>query len=55
VVVLPEGHQKAPKAQASKAQPQTAKSSEPAPQAEPFKFEFDPAKFMEKEKPAKSK
>jgi hypothetical protein len=53
VVVLPEGRQKAPKAEASKAQPQKAKGSEPAAKPEPFRFEFDPAKFMEEEKPAK--
>ena len=33
--------------------PQAATINKPAPQPEPFKFEFDPGKFTEKEKPRK--
>lgn len=33
--------------------PQQAETSKPPPQSEPFKFEFDPGKFAEKEKPRK--
>ena len=33
--------------------PQAAKASKPLPQSEPFKFEFDPAKFGGKEKVGK--
>ena len=38
---------------AKEAAPQAATIKKPAPQPEPFKFEFDPAKSVEKEKPRK--
>ena len=38
---------------ASEPAPQQAKANKPAPQPKPFKFEFDPGKFAEKEKPRK--
>jgi hypothetical protein len=53
VVVL--GEEKTRSLSRSPAPTQILKASEPAPKAEPFKFEFDPAKFVEKEKPVKSK
>jgi hypothetical protein len=52
LVVLPEGNEKAPQFERSKGlSSKPAKTNEPAPQPEPFKFEFDPAKFVEKQKP----
>jgi hypothetical protein len=60
VVVLAEGSgisgQGKGSSQAEKvkeAAPQAATIKKPAPQPEPFKFEFDPAKSVEKEKPRK--
>jgi hypothetical protein len=50
VVVLSEGKEGAPVQ--TKASTQPVKVNKPAPQPEPFKFEFDPGKFA-KEKPGK--
>jgi hypothetical protein len=50
VVVLSEGKEVAPVQ--TKASTQPVKVNKPAPQPEPFKFEFDPAKVT-KEKPSK--
>ena len=51
VVVLSEGKESAPVQ--AKASTQPEKVNKVAPQPEPFKFEFDPGKFTEKEKPRK--
>ena len=50
VVVLSEGKESAPRQ--TKASSEPVKINKPAPQPEPFKFEFDPGKFA-KEKPGK--
>jgi hypothetical protein len=51
LVVLPEGNKQAPQFERAKGLSKPVKANEPAPQPEPFKFEFDPAKFVEKQKP----
>lgn len=48
VVVLAEGKQSAPGLKRPEAPPQSKKAEGPPP--EPFKFEFDPSKFTDKEK-----
>ena len=61
VVVLSEGKESAPMQTKISTQPekvkqpvpQAAKVNKSVPQPEPFKFEFDPGKFTEKEKPRK--
>jgi hypothetical protein len=60
VVVLSEGSGSSGQAigasepdKAKQPAPQAAKASKPLPQSEPFKFEFDPAKFGGKEKAGK--
>ena len=50
VVVLSEGKESAPKQTKASSEPE--KINKPAPQPEPFKFEFDPGKVA-KEKPGK--
>lgn len=49
VVVLAEGRQSAVRLKQPEAPPQSSKKAE-GPPPEPFKFEFDPSKFTEKEK-----
>jgi hypothetical protein len=51
LVVLPEGNKQAPQFERAKGLSKPVKANEPAPQPEPFKFEFDPTKFVEKQKP----
>jgi len=51
VVVLSEGKGSTPVPAKTSTQPE--KVNKVAPQPEPFKFEFDPGKFSEKEKPRK--
>jgi hypothetical protein len=51
LVVLSEGGKQAPQFERTKGLSKPVKAAEPAPQPEPFKFEFDPAKFVEKQKP----
>ncbi|MGZ9241719.1 MAG: hypothetical protein ACXW6K_14660 [Candidatus Binatia bacterium] len=51
VVVLSEGRTQPETGKESA--PQAVKINKPAAQPEPFKFEFDPGKFAEKEKPRK--
>jgi hypothetical protein len=51
LVVLSEGGKQAPQLERPKGLSKPVKAAEPAPQPEPFKFEFDPAKFVEKQKP----
>jgi len=53
VVVLAEGKKRPPALNHPEAPPQSSKKAENPAQAEPFKFEFDPGKFAEKEKPRK--
>ena len=52
VVVLSEGKESAPRQ--TKASSEPTKINKPAPQPEPFKFEFDPGKFAKRKSPVSS-
>jgi type II secretory pathway component GspD/PulD (secretin) len=53
IVVLAERKKGEPALNRPEAPPQSSKKAESPPQPEPFKFEFDPGKFAEKQTPRK--